>query len=270
MRNRRPSLFGGGLLPFTAISLRDYRAAVRHLRGRHGLPLIVGYNTVSGISANQYVALGTVFEAVDGTDIAIKGLVAVGNPVGSGAYGGADQIWVWNTADAAWTKYFYYSGRGVTQWRKVGETTETTDTIRTGITFFFCRSSSATGTTTLTLSGKVKELEGDSSFTVTANQLAVASNPWPIALNVKDFSNYYTSGAPVGSGAYGGADQIWVWNTEAASWTKYFYYSGRGVTQWRAVGGAVQTEDTIPAGIGFFFQRSSSATAPATITFTNN
>lgn len=110
----------------------------------------MGYNTVSGISANQYVALGTVFEAVDGTDIAIKGLVAVGNPVGSGAYGGADQIWVWNTADAAWTKYFYYSGRGVTQWRVVGGTAETEDVIPAGIGFFFQRAAGATVPATIT------------------------------------------------------------------------------------------------------------------------
>ena len=233
------------------------------------LPPIVGYETISGISANQFVALGTVFENVDGTDVAIKDLVTVGTPVGSGAYGGADQIWVWNTTSAAWTKYFYYSARGVKQWRVVGGSAETTDTISTGTTFFFCRSSSATGTTTLTLSGKVKALDGSSSFTVAANQLAFASNPWPVALTVKDFNNYYTDGEPVGGGNIGGADQIWLWDTDAAGWTKYFYYSGRGVKQWRVNGGAAaETTDTIPAGVGFFFQRAASATAPATITFT--
>ena len=254
----------------SASGRHDLNCSDRQIKALPLCSSIVGYNTVSGISANQYVALGTVFEAVDGTDVAIKDLVTVGNPVGGANIGVSDQIWVWNTADAAWTKYFYYSGRGVTQWRKIGGTTETTDTIRTGVTFFFCRSSSATGTTTLTLSGKVKELEGTSSFTVTANQLAFASNPWPIVISVKDFGNYYTAGAPVGGANIGVSDQIWVWNTADAAWTKYFYYSGRGVIQWRKNGETKETTDTIPAGIGFFFQRSSSATAPATITFTNN
>lgn len=175
---------------------------------------------------------------------------------------------MWDTATAAWTKYFYYSSRGTVQWRKNGTTVETTDTIAPGTTFFFCRSSSATGTTTLTLSGKVKALDGASSFTVAANQLAFAANPWPIAISVKDFNQYYTSGDPKGSGSIGASDQIWVWDTAAAGWTKYFYYSSRGTTQWRKNGTTVETTDNIPAGIGFFFQRSSSATAPATITFT--
>ena len=210
------------------------------------------------------------FENVDGSDVAIKDLVTVGTPVGGGSYGVADQIWVWNTESASWTKYFYYSGRGVKQWRvNGGPAVETTDTIPTGTTFFFCRASTASGTTTLTLSGKVKALDGESSFTVSANQLAFASNPWPIAMNVKDINSYYTSGEPVGGGSIGVSDQIWVWNTESASWTKYFYYSGRGTKQWRVSGGAAaETSDSIPAGVGFFFQRASTASAPATITFT--
>ena len=218
--------------------------------------------------ANQYVALGTVFENVDGSDVAIKDLVAIGAPVGSSAYGAADQIWVWDTESADWNKYFYYSARGVKQWRKVGTTVETTDTIATGKTFFFCRASSASGTTTLTLSGKVKALDGESSFTVSANQLAFACNPWPVTMNVKDVSDCYTAGSPVGSSAYGAADQIWLWDTATAGWNKYFYYSARGVKQWRKIGTTTETADTIPAGIGFFFQRASSAAEAATITFT--
>lgn len=210
------------------------------------------------------------FENVDGSDVAIKDLVTVGTPVGGANIGVSDQIWVWNTTSATWTKYFYYSGRGVKQWRvNGGAAVETTDTIPTGTTFFFCRSAGATGTTTLTLSGKVKALDGESSFTVSAAQLAFASNPWPIAFAVKDINNCYTAGEPVGGANIGVSDQIWVWNTESASWTKYFYYSGRGTKQWRVNGGAAaETTDSIPAGTGFFFQRSAGATAPATITFT--
>ena len=228
----------------------------------------MGYTTIEGITANQYVALGTVFENVDGSDVAIKDLVLVGAPKGGANATGADQIWVWDTATSGWTKYFYFSSRGTTQWRKVGTTVETTDTLATGKTFFFCRASSASGTTTLTLSGKVKALDGESSFTVSAAQLAFACNPWPIAMNIKDVSNYYTSGSPVGGAAYGASDQIWVWDTATAGWIKYFYFSSRGTTQWRKVGTTTETADTIPAGIGFFFQRSAGASEAATITFT--
>ena len=233
------------------------------------IPFIVGYETIEGITAAQYIALGTVFENVDGSDVAVKDLVTVGTPVGAGNATGADQIWVWNTESADWTKYFYYSGRGVKQWRVIGgAATETTDTLSTGKTFFFCRSSGATGSTTLTLSGKVKALDGESSFTVTAGQLAFASNPWPIAMSVKDISSFYVAGTPTGAGNATGADQIWLWDTSSATWNKYFYYSGRGVKQWRKIGETTETTDIIPAGIGFFFQRSSGASEAATITFT--
>ena len=214
------------------------------------------------------------FENVDGSDVAIKDLVTVGTPVGAAAYGTSDQIWVWNTEDATWTKYYYYSGRQGKKWIKTTDAAtaaETEDTLATGKTFFFCRASSAAGTTTLTLSGKVKVFDGESSFTVSANQLAFAANPWPIELNIKDISNYYTSGTPVGAAAYGTSDQIWLWDTATAGWTKYYYYSGRQGKKWiktTDAANADETTDVIPAGAGFFFQRSSSASATATITFT--
>ncbi|MBQ5531515.1 MAG: hypothetical protein IIT98_05890, partial [Kiritimatiellae bacterium] len=85
---------------------------------------------------------------------------------------------------------------------------------------------------------------------------------------IKDISSYYTSGAPKGGASYGVSDQIWLWDTATAGWTKYFYYSSRGTTQWRKVGATTETADTIPAGIGFFFQRASTAAETATITFT--
>ena len=211
---------------------------------------------------------------MDGSDVAIKDLVTVGNPVGGASYGASDQIWVWDTATAGWTKYFYYSGRQGKKWLKstdAANAAETTDTLATGKTFFFCRSAGASGTTTLTLSGKVKALDGESSFTVSAAQLAFACNPWPIAMNIKDISSYYTSGSPVGGASYGASDQIWIWDTATAGWIKYFYYSGRQGKKWLKStddAKADETTDTIPAGIGFFFQRSAGASEAATITFT--
>lgn len=222
---------------------------------------------MSGVTAAKYVALGTVFEDVAGGDIAVKDVLTVGTPVGSGAMGGADQIWRWNTASSSWTKYFYYSGRGITQWRKNGETKETSDTIPAGETFFFLRAPGS-AETTLTLAGAVKDMSSNSSFTVAPAQLAFAANPWPASMAIKDFANYYTSGSVAGSGAMGGADQIWRWNTDTSSWTKYFYYSGRGTTQWRKNGETTETADSINAGEGFFFQRApGSTTATVTLTY---
>ena len=218
----------------------------------------VGYATVPSISDGQYVALGVQFENCAGGAIAVKDLVTVGSPTGSGNIGGADQIWRWNTATAQWTKYFYYSSRGVKRWVvSTDTTTETTDTVPAGETVFFCR---AGGATTLTLAGAVKEMTGASSVSVSDGQLAFMANPWPTPVSIANFNSNYSSGTPTGSGNIGGADQIWRWNTVTASWTKYFYYSSRGQTRWvESTATTTATTDTIPAGEGFFFQRAGGA-----------
>lgn len=231
---------------------------------------IVGYQTLPEISASQYIALGVVFENVAGGDISVKDLVKVGIPVGAGSLGdGADQIWRWNTAEATWTKYFWYSGRGTTQWRKSNENKETTDTIPAGETFFFLRASTGQATS-LTLAGAVKEISAEATprtVTVTASQLAFMANPWSTQINIANFSNFYSEGSAIGAGSLGdGADQIWRWNRDTSSWTKYFYYSGRGTMQWRKYGETTETSDNINAGEGFFFQRASTDKDSATIT----
>ena len=225
------------------------------------------------VSAGQYVPLGAQFENASGGAIAVKDAVKVGEPIGFANIGGADQIWIWNTSSSTWTKYFYFSSRGQTRWVKDGATgVETTDTIPAGTTFFFLRSGGATGSTTLTLAGGVKDLAGSSSFSVTAGQLAFVSNPWPMTIEIKDFYQYVTSGNPVGFANIGGADQIWLWDTPTSTWIKYFYFSSRGQTRWVKEGATgVETTDTIPVGKGIFFQRSggASATEPLVVTFKN-
>ena len=178
---------------------------------------------------------------------------------------GTDQIWRWNTETASWTKYFWYSSRGTTLWAKQGEKVETTDKIPAGETFFFLRSGAGT-VTSLTLAGAVKPMEGSVSASASAGQLVFMANPWPTAIAVKDFSSFYTEGAPVGSGSLSsGTDQIWRWNRTTSAWTKYYYYSSRGTILWAKQGEKVATEDTIPGGEGFFFQRSG-AGSKATLT----
>jgi len=218
----------------------------------------VGYHTVPSISDGQYVALGVQFENCAGGAIAVKDLVTVGNPTGGATIGAADQIWRWNTASASWTKYFYYSSRGVKRWVNSDNTAaETTDTVPAGETVFFCRSG---GATSLTLAGAVKEMTGASSVSVTDGQLAFMANPWPTSVSIASFNSNYPSGTPTGGATIGAADQIWRWNTATSAWTKYFYYSSRGQTRWvESTATTTATTDTIPAGEGFFFQRSGGA-----------
>ena len=230
---------------------------------------IVGYSQVPSIAKGKFVALAVQFEKTDGTAIPVKDLVSLASPSGSASIGaGADQIWRWNTAAADWDKYFYRSGRGVTNpgWTKSGETAPTADTVSAGETVFFSRAGDATA---LTLSGAVKEFAATSSYSVAKGKFVFMGYPWPMDFTISDFTSCYPNGTtPSGSASIGaGADQIWRWNTAAADWDKYFYRSGRGVTNpgWTKSGETVPTTDVIPMGEGFFFSRAGDA---VTITFT--
>ena len=80
-------------------------------------------------------------------------MITVATPKGMpGLTPAADQIWLWDTANADWVKYFFYKkGTAGNVWCKKGETTETTDVIPAGEGFFFYRGSGAsTDTITFT------------------------------------------------------------------------------------------------------------------------
>ena len=231
---------------------------------------VVGYVTTDSISAGQYKALGTVFTNLDGTDIAVKDLITVTTPASGANMGASDQIWIWDTASSSWTKYYSRKARGMTTalWVKEGTETETTDTVAAGTTFFFTRPGGSAATT-LTVSGSVKELTGSSSFTVSAGQLAFASNPWPVSIKVSDITKYYAAGAMASGANIGVSDQIWRWNTATSTWTKYYSRKARGMTSalWVKDGEETETTDEINAGEGFFFSRPG-GTAAVTVTFT--
>ena len=227
------------------------------------------------VASKKYVALAVQFENIGETaSIAVKDLVAVASPSGAGAIGSAaDQIWRWNTAGNDWVKYFYRSGRGVAAadvgWTKNGETTLTADTITTGETCFFFRGGATD--TTLSLSGAVKAFASVASYSAPSKAYVFMGYPWPVPFAISTMANAYASGTPSGAGTIGtAADQIWRWNTSINDWNKYFYRSGRGVTNpgWCKAGETDITTDTIPAGEGFFFFRGGGS--DATITFTYN
>ena len=231
------------------------------------MPLIVGYQTVN-VESKKYVALAVQFDNIgETTSIPVTDLLTVSSPSGAGSIGGGtDQIWRWNTTGNDWDKYFYRSGRGVTNpgWCKAGETAITTDTIDAGETCFFFRGGSSN--TTLTLSGAVKAFTGSASYSVPAKSYVFMGYLWPVSFTIKDLT--YATGTPSGAGSIGGGtDQIWRWNTTGNDWDKYFYRSGRGVTNpgWCKAGETTITTDTIPAGEGFFFFRGGSSAV--TITF---
>ena len=81
--------------------------------------------------------------------VAVTDLLTVAAPVGANAAGStADEIWVWDVANATWIKYFYRVQRGtVYGWCKEGQTAATADTIPVGACFFFKRHVSSAATT---------------------------------------------------------------------------------------------------------------------------
>ena len=258
------------VLHLTALVLHFVETAAPCLQGFRCRSSIVGYNTIPSVAQGKFVALAVQFETTDGTAIAVKDLVSLASPSGTGAIStGADQIWRWNTAGNDWDKYFYRSGRGVTNpgWTKAGETAPTTDTVSAGETVFFSRAGSATS---LTLAGGVKQFTASASYSVPQGKFVFMGYPWPIDFAIADFTSCYSGGTPSGTGAIStGADQIWRWNTAENDWDKYFYRSGRGVTNpgWTKSGETAPTTDVIPMGEGFFFSR---AGATVTITFTKD
>ena len=81
------------------------------------------------------------------TTTPVKDALAVAAPATATSAGStADEIWMWDSANTAWVKYFYYKpARGsVVGWCKEGQTTETTDTISAGQGFFFKRGGATT------------------------------------------------------------------------------------------------------------------------------
>ena len=194
---------------------------------------------------------------------------------------GADQIWLWDTANDTWVEYFFRrtvgSGAKDIGWVKNGQadtSVETEDTIANGETFFF-RRANGQASIPLTLSGAVKPFAASAQYTgLAANKFKFIGYPWPVAMPIANFGSYM-SPAPTGKPTkVDGADQIWRWDSENDEWIQYFYRrtvgAGAADIGWVRNGQAdtsVPTTDVIPAGEGFFFRRANGQ-PDATVTFT--
>ena len=231
---------------------------------------IVGYNTTE-VKQGKYSAFAVQFETVDQTDMPIKDLFSINGSflAASGVGGVCDQIWLWDSATGDWVKYFYQGGRGSknTGWTKAGQTDliDETETVKAGQTVFFYRQGADA---MLTLAGGVKPFTGTVSSECAQGKYTFLGYPWPMAFSVSDFTKFYANGAtPLAASGVGGVcDQIWLWDSAAGDWVKYFYQGGRGSknTGWTKAGETELTADTIPVGTGFFFYRQG---ATCTISF---
>lgn len=246
----------------------------RALTGLNGYQEQVGYSTVDAPAAGKFKAFAVQFENIgETTEIAIPDLFTYDSPKGAanGGLGTPDKIWLWDSAAGDWVKYYYrkVGTAAAVGWCKNGETSVTKDTVKNGDTVFFYRGSGATATS-LTLSGGVRALTASAAYTTPeGGKFAFMAYPWPVAMSIGTFDTY--QGAPKGAanGGLGTPDKIWLWDTTAGDWIKYYYrkVGTQAAVGWCKNGETTVTDDTIPAGEGFFFYRGSGA-AVDTITFT--
>ena len=167
-------------------------------------------------------------------------------------------------------KYYYrkVGTAAAVGWCKLGETVVTTDTVSNGDTVFFYRGSGASATT-LTTAGGVLPISASQSYSTGAGgKFKFMAYPWPVSMSIANFDTY--QGAPRGaaSGGLGTPDKIWLWDSAAGDWVKYYYrkVGTAAAVGWCKLGETVVTTDTVPAGEGFFFYRGSGASVD-TITF---
>lgn len=102
---------------------------------------VIPVNMSIALPANQYTAMCNPFPV----ELSISSVTNYTNPTQALAAGGSDTIRRFNSGASTWTDYF----NRTTGWRKVGETTNTADTIKNGEGFMFLKRTTA-GTITLT------------------------------------------------------------------------------------------------------------------------
>ena len=252
------------------------------MSGVFGFSVNVGYNTVT-VPAGGNVALGLQFEDVtlgSSIRISISNLVTVATPASNASWGNSmDQIWRWDTTRNNWQRYGFQKPRGgVASWKAYDNSAKTfsalteDDSLTVGDTFLFFRGGSAS--TTITLSGGVKQFSAQKGYVVPAGGNVFMAYPWPVPFAISDITQYYDNCTPASNASWGNSmDQIWRWDTTRNNWQRYGYQKPRGGTAtWKAYDNSAKTfsalteNDVVPAGQGFLFFRGGSAAA--TITFT--
>ena len=176
----------------------------------------------------------------------------------------SDQIQVWDPATATFSVYFYraYSNRfkAGPGWVKTSAvSTITADTIPNGAGVWFARPDTAPATANLTVSGEVGAAAHTHNIAAGFNMISSAF-PVDMVLNNGPI-NWVTSGAIAGSSAID-SDQIQVWDAATQTFSVYFYraYSNRfkaGPAWVKTSAVNAATEDSIPAGKGFWYARPS-------------
>ena len=207
---------------------------------------IVGYQKIT-LAANNYTMLSPMFNYVGGGEKGIKDLFEEDNFVAADTGGGADCIYLWE--DGEYTKTYFFSSDAGDAWSDDQDGfDETTDTLPTGLGFwFFSRSDSDKE---VTLAGEVPT--NNVVVNIAADNYTMVANPFSAPLPVK--SIVPVTGEFTSADTGGGADCIYLW--EDGEYTKTYFFSSDAGDAWSDdQDGFDETEDTIAPGLGFWFFR---------------
>ena len=199
----------------------------------------VGYVKVD-VMSNGLTLASISFNAFSNTIPGVFGAQLSGNNNPAGA----DQIIKWNPTTQSYVQYYK---RASGEWRKVGETNLTTDTVSPGECFFI--RNARTTNQTVYLMGEVPD-----SFTAVTTTVAgvpglqMVSYSYPVEVSITNMSLFSTA---VKNNNPAGADQILKWNPTTQSYVVYYVRS----TGWRKVGETTNTTDKMAPGEGFFYLR---------------
>lgn len=199
----------------------------------------VGYVKVDAWS-NGFTFASVPFNAFSNTVPGVMGSQLVGN----NSPGFADQLMKWSPSNQ---QYITYYKRASGEWRKVGETNATTDTLSPGEAFFI-RNRRSTNQTVY-LMGEVPDSR--SAITTTVFGLPgfqMVSYSYPVEMSITNLTLFSTA---IKNASPGFADQIIKWDPVSQAYIKYYARS----TGWRKVGETNTTSDTLAPSEGFFYLR---------------
>ncbi len=213
---------------------------------------VVGYQKVT-LAAENYTLLAPMFTYVGGGDKEVSDLFAENDFTSADTDADADFIELWEVG-AYSRKYFFSSDAGDAWSDATDGFDETTDTVDGKLGFWFYNRD--TNDKEVTLAGEVAT--EDVEVELVANNYTLIGNPFAAPLPIK--SIVAVSGNFTSADTDADADFIELWEDGAYS-RKYFFSSDAGDAWSDATDGFDETEDTVPAGLGFwFFRRGTSMT----------
>ena len=209
---------------------------------------VVGYNKVT--LTQGYNMLAPMFTYVGGGDKQIPDLFEEDDFVSADTDAEADYISLWE--DGGYSRTYFFSSDAGDAWSDTQDGfDETTDTLDSGLGFWLYNRG---GTKTVTLTGQVPTT--DVEFDVAANTYTMLANPFSAPLPIK--SIVPVTGEFTSADTDAEADYISLWEDGGYSRT-YFFSSDAGDAWSDTQDGFDETEDTIPAGLGFWFYRRGSS-----------